>query len=258
MNDDHHQPQRGWFARTKPYWVATGLVVAGGMNVVATVSAGFSAYYTSQQAVLATKAVNQASRNEAFSKYVEAYQGLCALTLSGLDGTISEQVTIEGQTINVMTVPYDMVTGISPDPDYSYDEKSLTAFSEGAFAADMKIDAAFNLLSIWLSREEIAAIRELYWSKGHYNKTFMSEQAMPILVQAMLLQNRCRQSVDVLMDFYRGEIQTSLVDDKRLNSFIIPWSDVKKRKEMFASWDIEADYEALLKFSPSLVAETAE
>lgn len=233
MDDDHYQPEKtitDRIVKFEPWLVTFGILI----STVATGLAAWSAHSSYKQIEATRTAVDQASRNQAFSDYLEALSNLCAVSLSPLDqddfagryyGSWQNEETSQPQNYAVLQVNID-------------DRSSFAAANVDAYLADAKVKGAelhnkWLLFQVWLNEEE----RDQFHANlhGYYKRRFDEDKRPPVFV-TLEQQYRCRVTRDALLKMYKSPNDQIAARERDKSIWVIPTSGIRETDEILAAW----------------------
>lgn len=231
--------RRSVLVRFQPWLIAGGVI----LNVVATISAAMSAFYSSQQTELALRAVNQQSRNEAFLGLVKGLQTLCSTSMTAWDQVDFAEVGYDEKTdeeLYVRHYSYDEIAAITKEEM----AKLVAAYSTLGEQHRQAVWDQFDLLRIWLSKdEENGLIRVLPpMDSLEYQEAWLNEGTVPPPAKAIEVNYRCLRNIRLAMDFYRGDEAADTIEEMASAEIIArPFSRVegKSSESILLEWGRE-------------------
>lgn len=227
-----------WLGKLKPW--AKGIAIAGAvtLNVIATIAAAISAYYSSKQTELATEAVNLQSRNEAFAELVRAMKDLCAVSMTEWD-----QVDFALHAYMGAEEPYEMyfVRSVNIDEVFEATKTDLNErvekyITEGVERRGVVWDK-FDILQIWLDENRRQAVAELLppLDALTYTRGWMEGLKMPPAAVAVKNNYECRATIRNLMKVYKSD-ENNVPDIEPPQALILPYSEKQSTEEILTSW----------------------
>lgn len=236
--EDHHDPKKvGRSTRWRPFLVGTGIALAAGLNVIATISAALSAYYTGQQSELAIQAINTQSRNEAFSGYLEAYTAVCEVSLVPEDqddfgtGAMGPWMWPEG------TFDFDFeIRWIAAATDNERPKPDLAAYEKEMDKKSKEMWKKWTLLRIWLDEK---GIENLGVWVSNYSKWSFDRDKRPPAYYALEQQRHCRVLVASIADLYKNPHDKVAYKRRNLKIWAIPYTDRGYDINLFKEWGRE-------------------
>lgn len=227
---------RSVMVRFQPWLIAGGVV----LNVVATVSAALSAYYTSEQSELAISAVNQQSRNEAFSELVKAAKEICTVSLGKADQT--DWATF-GEGRWYVPIDYDQMRTDVTDADIS---ALVDTYRQRV--TDFEDRLAF--FSIWASDDEYNNVIAVVDGRdGRLNNAReIRDAGMPPQAVVVVERTKCNQNVKDIIRLQKKEITFSELVD--LEGYLrhapivpVPYSQQVDVRGVMFQWGLQGEIE---------------
>lgn len=223
------QNKRSIIVRFQPWLIAGGVI----LNVIASASAAISAYYSSQQSKLANEAANRESKNEAFSKFIQAQEALCNVNLTN-------EEWVYFPNINPM--------GVFEEVDYEKMESRRNNFNVDSYIARWaekynERERRYLEFQIWMTPQEQDEYYQIVNHMGiEYYKDQVSNSKAPPEVVVLLERLECTSRMYAGMAYYSRKDEYKPISDFLDGNGVYVWPrshlsiDLEQR---LANWGYE-------------------
>ncbi len=231
------------------FWL---LVVSGMVNAIAAVSSAISAWYSSNQAVVARDSINLTYKNDAFSKFLANYDEFCRVSLrSSFDDDLSATL-IDKKGFDVgflMSVNFDRLP-----KDITTEE--LEDFNKKLHIARSKLESSYGLLRIWLTEQEDSAIGNSF-PRGEEITDFFryfDKNYLPIYLRVREFNFECHFNYGEIIYYYRSDNKNYNLAIQLVSGIMLsPFSREMTAREILTRWNQSENIKFLSAYQPDLL-----